>query len=139
MFAIGRVVFIKNVTQVQLPKASVTANVAHSSQVMSVLFVYGRPFTVAVIPVSTSKKDIRIPVVYTPLCTTPLKTGGLLSIQSTVAITDPVFPPISEKVNVNVQLSVNVYQVVFILYKFSFRPVSVTTTLPLVQFPDIGA
>ncbi|MEI8091254.1 MAG: hypothetical protein WCG98_03220 [bacterium] len=103
------------------------------------LFVYGRPFTVAVIPVSTSKKDIRIPVVYTPLCTTPLKTGGLLSIQSTVAITDPVFPPISEKVNVNVQLSVNVYQVVFILYKFSFRPVSVTTTLPLVQFPDIGA
>ncbi|MEI8091255.1 MAG: hypothetical protein WCG98_03225 [bacterium] len=65
-----------------------------------------------------------------------LAVGGILSIRLTVAIALPVCHPMSEKVNVNDQFSVNVYQRVLISKRFLFHPVSVAITSPLVRLPD---
>jgi len=65
--------------------------------------------------------------------------GFVLSIRLTVAIVVHVFPARSQKVNLNIQLPIKRYQVAFIPVSGSKYPVSIASTFPLVNVPDVGA
>jgi len=82
-------------------------------------------------------KEGMIPVVYITPLVAHEKVGGILSIRETLAMTLPVFPARSEKVNVNVPLSVKVCQVKFIPVSGSENPVSVAMTSWLVRVPSM--
>jgi len=62
----------------------------------------------------------------------------MVSIQSTVAVTDHVFPARSKKVKTNVPFSVKLYHDTLSQLIASENQLMVARTAPLVQTPDVG-